>query len=681
MPLSAPKKDGPKNNAPVSLQTNLRRSFWKGFILPTCVLLFFAFAPAWLDHRLHENFAQAINGSDRINAAQRAPRLAALERIDFEEVCRGAVPGMEQLGADLEAEGICAQFDRLHWGFVAALVLVGTHLGVIAMTLLLSRRARGSHDALIGAYRLGWRLTMASALVQTFLLIPLLGYGIYELTTLAMDRYFPQLILVMVVGGVMGLWRSVSILLRKLPLEFTEKMARELTPAEAPELWRTVRAAAAQMQTEPPDHIVVGLQMNFYVTELAVKHGSGTATGRTLFLSQPLLRQLAPDEVLAIVGHELGHFIGDDTRITREFYPLRQKAEATMLTLAQAGWVGWTSAHVLSFFGWSFGAAEQAMSRQRELLADRHAAQLTSPAVMARALVRLEVFLAAFKLAVEGDGPGRRPADPYAVPLVPLVRDRLVPNAEFWTQLFEQKAPHPLDSHPELIARLAALGVPIGPEEAITLATAETETAYTRWLTGRDHLFTEIVREAAGEVATIRSALDVTNADYGTAEGRELLDRHFPERRWASRSTGLWIAGVGLGLGALLFLGIAVGAEGAGLKSVLGLAGVVLAATVVWLRRRHRGAELVLRADTLMYGGWTCPLPLSAIESVKGISQHGSLTLNFRLKANEPNRWKYAVLRFPQRVLSLNLGWVQGKHEEIHEVIHRYVTRQLEPPS
>ena len=222
--------------------------------------------------------------------------------------------------------------------------------------------------------------------------------------------------------------------------------------------------------TAPPDHIVVGLQLNFYVTELAVKHGTGTVTGRTLFLSQPLMKQLAPDEVLAIVGHELGHFIGDDTRITREFYPLRQKAEATFLTLAQAGWSGWTSLHVLNFFGWCFGSVEQSMSRERELLADRHAAQLTSPAAAARALVRLHVFLEAFKLAVEGDGPGARPEDPFSVPLAPLMRDRLVPKAEFWTKLFEQKAPHPLDSHPALIDRLASLGMAIGPDEAVALA-------------------------------------------------------------------------------------------------------------------------------------------------------------------------------------------------------------------
>jgi Zn-dependent protease with chaperone function len=667
----------PKSAAPVSLRANLRRSFWMGFILPGCVLGFFAFAPAWLDLRLHGEIAASVNASTRLDPAQKARQLAVLESLDFAEVCREPPAGLEDLHDNLERAGVCAQFDRLHWGFLASLVVVGTHLGVIAATLVLSRRARVSPAALIAAYRRGWRLTMASAFVQTFLLVPLLGYGSYELTTLAMDRYFPQLILLMVVGGVVGLWRCVSILLRRVPLEFTEPLAREVTPAEAPELWRAVRGAAERMRTAPPDHIVVGLQLNFYVTELAVKHGTGTVTGRTLFLSQPLMKQLAPDEVLAIVGHELGHFIGDDTRITREFYPLRQKAQATMLTLAQAGWSGWTSAQVLNFFGWCFGSVEQGMSRQRELLADRHAAQLTSPAAAARALVRLHVFLEAFKLAVAGDGPGARPADPFSVPLAPLVRDRLVPKAEFWTQLFEQKAPHPLDSHPALIDRLAALGTPIGPAEAIALATTETETAYGHWFEGRDHLFTAIAQEAAGEVAKVRSQADVLQADVGTPAGRELLERHFPERRWVSRPTGLWIACGALAVGVAVLGLLATVAEGAGVRAFLALVAAGFVAVGAWVWRRHHGADLVLHADSIGYGGWRHPLPWASIESISALRQYGSLTLRFRLRQNERPPWKYALLPFRQRVVAFDLRWVQGNHDEILQTIHLYLTRQL----
>ena len=93
-----------------------------------------------------------------------------------------------------------------------------------------------------------------------------------------------------ILGGVFALWRSAAILLKNVPLEFKEPMSREITPAEAPELWQAVTQAAQRLQTSPPDHIVIGLQFNFYVTELAVRLDSGRTEGKTLYLSYPLLK-------------------------------------------------------------------------------------------------------------------------------------------------------------------------------------------------------------------------------------------------------------------------------------------------------------------------------------------------------------------------------------------------------
>jgi Zn-dependent protease with chaperone function len=166
-------------------------------------------------------------------------------------------------------------------------------------------------------------------------------------------------------------------------------MSREVTPEDAPELWQAVKDAARKLQTTPPDRIIIGMQFNFYVTELAVLHDAGRAEGKTLYLSYPLLKQLSADEVLAIIGHELGHFIGEDTRMTREFYPLRYKNHETMVAMARSGWVGWPSFQFLNFFGWCFGETEQAASRARELLADKKAAELTTAQTAAHALVRL----------------------------------------------------------------------------------------------------------------------------------------------------------------------------------------------------------------------------------------------------------------------------------------------------
>ena len=72
-------------------------------------------------------------------------------------------------------------------------------------------------------------------------------------------------------------------------------------------------------------------------------------------------------------------------------------------------------------------------------------------------------------------------------------------------------------------------------------------------------------------------------------------------------------------------------------------------------------------------------LPLASIESISALRQYGSLTLRFRLRQNERPPWKYALLPFRQRMFSFDLRWVQGKHDEILQTIHRYLTRQLPP--
>ena len=659
-----------------ALNSNLRRAFLRGFAIPAIVLAFFMSAPSWLNYRLHSAVADEINASASLSSSEKEQRIAVFSRIDFAAVCRGASPGFQSLRANFEQGGVCAHFQRLAWGFRLSVVLMSVMLLVTGTTLFLNRRARESRAALIRSYRIGWRLGIVAALTKVFLLIPLLGYGIFELTSLAVDRYFPQAIIMIVLGGLIALWRSVVILLKKVPLEFAEPMSREVTPEEAPELWRAVRVAAARLDTAPPDRILVGMQLNFYVTELAVKHDSGRVEGRTLFLSHPLLKQLSPDEVLAIIGHELGHFIGEDTRITREFYPLRFKANATMYALAQSGWVGWTSVHVLGFFNWCFGATEHAMSRERELMADRTGANLTSPETTSRALVKFHVVNEAVQLGISG-GRDQRKDNLFDAPLGAFIREHLLPKTTFWTQLFEKKTPHPLDSHPSLRVRLEALGQQVTPDDAMALSTAVTESAYDRWLSAGDVLFTGLVKQANDAVAKIRTRVDAAKADYQTDEGRQLLEANFPERRWRIRAFSFWMM---MSVWGLIVAGLVAGVvfgDGAVLKGVFVVAVLLAVAASVAMWRRHRHGEYVLRADGLSYTGWHRPLAFSSVASVSAVNTNGTIMVTFRLKAREPGIWKYGMQKIRCKSVAVSLGWINGKQQDVLQTFHQYFTRQI----
>ena len=663
-----------KNETPVNVRKQLRLALGKSLLIPMLLLVFFIAAPYWLNGKVREEVTNAINANPDLSHIERQQRLDKIAQVDFRQVCLHPPAGLEKLHDALERAGLVARYGRLEWGLILSSVLVAILAAAIVAIFALNARAQKSQADLIRSYQLSWKIGMAAALVKVFLLIPLLAYGTFEFTVLLFSSYFPKLLLVIIVGGIYALCRSAQVLLKKLPLEFKEPMSREVTPADAPELWEAVREAARRLQTSPPDHIVIGLQFNFYVTELAVCHDAGRAEGKTLFLSYPLLKQLSSDEVLAIIGHELGHFIGEDTRMTREFYPMRLKIRATMLAMAQAGWVGWPSFQFLNFFGWCFGETEQTASRKRELLADQKAATLTSPRTAANALVRFQVALEAFQRGL-ADAVKNKIENPLNVPLQAVVQEKLAGDAKFWDQLFEKHTPHPLDSHPPLNIRLGALGQNLTAADARTLALTETESAYAKWFSTRDALFIKLAQQGQEIVGKIRLA----HADYKTEEGKAMLDRHFPGKKWAYKQSDMW--------GMIFLLGIFVAGCLAGVIFINNLTARLVflfigawpgwGVATVW--RRHRHGEFILNAEGVYYTGWTRRLGFQEIEQIVARRSGSTIVLIFRLKTGQPPFWKGSLLRLPVKTVSIALSNLECKQVPTAETVFRYLTRQAEP--
>ena len=652
------------------------RAFCKALIVPILVLALFLVAPHWLNQHIRESIRKSLEARQTLTP-QASARLA---KMDFVRVCFDPQPGEEELKANFERAGVAGQARRLWWSLEASWLLLGILVGTGAAIWFLNQRGKRSAADFMRSYYWGWRLAIFAALAQLFLLTPLMAYGCFEATVLLSNSYYPKMIIVIVLAGVVGIVRGVQILCRSLPLEFTEAMARDVTPEQAPALWSATRAAAAQLGTAPPDHIVIGMQLNFYVTELAVKHGTGRTTGRTLYLSYPTLKQLTSAEVLAIIGHELGHFIGEDTRMTREFYPLRLKVHGTMVALTQATFVGWTSLQLMNFFAWCFGVTERALSRQRELLADQWAARLTSAATSARALVKFQVLAGAFQhglnSAVRESG-----GNPLDLQLQKYVAEHFPAESPFWGQLFEKTMPHPLDTHPPLRERLAALGAEYTAAEVREVAISEAASAYDEWLNGHDELFTPLRQEAAAVVDHVRLQNQVRAVDYQTPEGRRLLEERFPEVRWVSRPGRLRLE---LGVAVVAVVTMLVVAVAIGNAAAWAVAAVVFALAgwvggISW--KLHRGGSCNLTAGGLHHTGWVGPVDFKEIEVMKFLNSSGSLSVVLRFKQRRGPLWKYSLWRIPRRQWSFSLSCLTGKQPEIAQTIFNYFTRQIKVPA
>jgi Zn-dependent protease with chaperone function len=239
-----------------------------------------------------------------------------------------------------------------------------------------------------------------------------------------------------------------------------------VTRKQAPELWRLVEVTAARLRALPPDHIVVGLDANFFVTEVPLQTPNGPCDGRTLFCSLPFTRILTIEEFTAVLAHELGHFRGADTAFSQRFYPIYAGATAALEGLAASS----TGARAIAllpataifeFFVDRFALADGRHARERELVADAASVEVTSPRAAATALVKSHAYgplwPSAFAEAAATDisAGGRVPnasvvfASAAARAAAPALLDGIL----------ETHTPHPTDRHPSLAVRLEALGV------------------------------------------------------------------------------------------------------------------------------------------------------------------------------------------------------------------------------
>ena len=651
---------------------------WQPLLLPTLVLIFYLAAPSWYGSKVHGSLRDQIAASQQLSESDKQQRTAYFDGLDLQQLCLHCPPGMEELRKDFEEDGIVSTFEILRLGQI----LSWTLLGGVAVTMLavagLNAIASKYPSTLISSYRLGWRIVMTASLIKLALLIPLLTYGSYELMALSVQEYSIKLLFAIVIGGIVAFGTCIGVLMKKVPMEFAEPLSREISPEEAPELWHAIRQAADTLQTAAPDRLIIGMQMNFFVTELAVHTDTSRVTGRTLYLSYPLLKQLSAEEVLAIVGHELGHFKGNDTKMTREFYPLRFKVHETLMGLSKSGIVGWPSAGLLGFFHLSFEQTMQKASRVREFLADQVGGSLTSPVSLARALVKFSVLSETFERMLRDPvaNPNQNPMDLH---WRSFVSAKILEGDLFWTQLATKETPHPLDSHPSLHDRLDGLGSSVQVADARAISLQEESTAYDAWLAHHDALFADLGVKVVKAVGEIRAKLQLADADYATAEGKALLDQNFPEIRWRLKGGRHVIGIIMLGMVALLcVLALFVVPDlwpKVLLLSVVGL--FFWIAIQVWKSRGDK--EMILTVEGISYPEWKGPLLFSNVASMSLTRVNSMLQANFELKRKQKQLGKWALPIATRSVMLPLRRELNEKPDVVAQTIYRYLTRQPLP--
>lgn len=238
-----------------------------------------------------------------------------------------------------------------------------------------------------------------------------------------------------------------------------------------PELVTRVDELSSRLKARAPTRIIVGLNPRAFVTAAQIKLRGGTALPReeTLYLPLVAFRAFRDSELDALIGHELGHFRGEDLFFTERFGPaffgLQRSLEsvnAPSKTWMAMGRVPALLAvtGMMALFLRVAGPIRQA----REFEADQAAVEVADAPAFLAALTKLTVFIAQWRsfahaygvLAHSGVGRRNLVADF-------LARNRLtlekMDQQKFTQALLNARLAHPFDSHPTIAQRATALGV------------------------------------------------------------------------------------------------------------------------------------------------------------------------------------------------------------------------------
>lgn len=404
---------------------------------------------------LQQQFVKAIN---------RQYGAAGLEQINSLQVfC--ALPESIQ-------ESICSRLEHINWLQSASIGALVVGVILLVAVVIAARMASNNRQLLLKIFS-PLRVGMLFAL---FFLILVQGaiasYGAYVFEATSIHRVHWFVIGAIAVGAFIGAFSMIESGLSISKHLKTSIIGKPVTKEQQPGLWAHVEDIAKKLGATTPSNIVLGLDPNFFVTasEVNAYPGPVTQSGTTLYLSLPLMRILSVPELTAVIGHELGHFRGQDTEFSLRFYPIYAGTSQALQALKSDGdgklqefgfkSIGLIPATaLLTFFMMQFAKAERSIGRDRELEADKAGASVASSSALATSLIKVAAFAPAWSYVRSAMVEALQEQKVYQN-TSSMFHDIAVKNTrpEIFETIGSSVATHPTDTHPSTEARLTSLG-------------------------------------------------------------------------------------------------------------------------------------------------------------------------------------------------------------------------------
>lgn len=645
------------------------------FVLPVFAAVFFHFAPQIQNGQLVEAYIKQIKESE-LNDVEKAERTQFASSLRVDQMCFDNSAESRDLIGRLQVADLCETFQHYFWAelFSGFLILLGLlHLTV---TFFLAQTAKKSSVALLRSFRMSWTSATAFSLLILAGQTALGAYTFFYVTVVFTDHYLPKLILALIIGGGWAFFQIAKLLLTKTKIEPEEPTSEEISEQDAPKLWSEVRDVAKRLDTAPPDSILLGMSTSFYVTEFPVRHASGITKGRTLHLSAPMMKVLPKDELLAIIGHELGHFKGEDTVMTRHLTPLLVKSEGTMAHLWHGGLIAAPALHAMNVFHYLFEKVISAYRRERELHADAFGARVTHPETMAASLVRYvyqsEIYTAAFREHLATKSALDASLSKF--------QDLLSRDDGYWDQMSKHAPPHPFDTHPPLTVRLEKLGMKVDDVRHKAIKPVTTS-SYDVLISGKSDVASKAFSEHANLVADAQNRLSIKEAAADQLSP-EVINRHFPQvvlkaRTWRVAMIAGFVALLMIGLPAIIIattLDTALPAVTV-LVGLVGLSGFYF----TWLYwRNNYNQTLTLNHLGIQLTSWREMLKFEDVKEIRHVANNGVEQIVFQFKEKRVPLARKPILPGKRKAVSVDFATFEGKQRDNVVRVFRYYTREIE---
>ncbi|MEZ7209191.1 M48 family metalloprotease [Pantoea ananatis] len=346
---------------------------------------------------------------------------------------------------------------------------------ILLMILLFSALAFKSRRGQLLSLRLARPFLMLACSLQVLIQGAMLVWLSFWGTAFFTQKYYPKLLILVALLVLAAMYYMIKGIFKKLPPE--ESIEGDVVSREAaPALWARVDALAASVGTIPPDHIIAGIDTNFFVTEAPLSVNDQPLHGRKLYVSIPLLRQLSTAQADSVMVHELTHLHEGDTASGALLGPKLHRFDMYTQLMSEnlSTLIVFYPLYLYRLF---FELAWQRNSREREFIADRNAAARVSSAAIIESLIKISAY-ASYRYEVERklfanktlyeNAPGISQAIAVGLP-------QHVSSADFVSTMREQNIPHPFDSHPPLSERMRNVNYAV--EEADYAVTAATSPA------------------------------------------------------------------------------------------------------------------------------------------------------------------------------------------------------------